>query len=153
MKWDTKPNWFTVAYYRLIHENLKYCCGSLSNKQTCAAGGARTRGPWITRRRSWPLLQRGVLFLVDPGVIEALHSSSYIATPKSSRLEDFVKRGVGLEWLAAGTAEPMIEALLCMGMLCVQITSGSPMLRIVVQQTCAVGRARTRDPWITRKAS
>ena len=64
-----------------------------------------------------------------------------------------MKRGLRLEWLAAGAAKPVIEALLCVGMLRVQITGGSPMLRIIVQQTCAVGGARTHGPRITRKAS
>ena len=51
-----------------------------------------------------------------------------------------MKRGLRLEWLAAGAAEPVIEALLCVGngnaACSVQITSESPMLQTGCQQTC-----------------
>ena len=40
------------------------------------------------------LSQIGALFLINPRVVEALHSSRDIAPPKSSRLEDFESRGV-----------------------------------------------------------
>ena len=45
--------------------------------QTIAAGGDWTRSNWITRKASWPLAQRGALVLLNPGVIEALHSDCY----------------------------------------------------------------------------
>ena len=45
--------------------------------QTIVAGRDRTRDLLITRKASWPLAQRGALFLVNPGVIEALHSDRY----------------------------------------------------------------------------
>ena len=45
----------------------------------CVASWDRSRDLRITRKASWPLTHRGALFLVNPGVIELLHSP-----PKSS---------------------------------------------------------------------
>ena len=40
--------------------------------QTIAAGGAWTHGPRITRKASWPLAQKGALFLINPGMVFAI---------------------------------------------------------------------------------
>ena len=45
----------------------------------------------------WATINYTVLYmrcalLINPGVIEALHSGCYITHPRSSRLEGFVKR-------------------------------------------------------------
>ena len=55
-------------------------CQTVANRgsQTIAAGWDWTRGLRSTRKASWPLAQRGGLFLVNPGVIEALQSDRYI---------------------------------------------------------------------------
>ena len=47
------------------------------------------------------------LFLGNPGVVEALHSSRYTAPPKSSRLEDFCEEGSKIwraSWESRGVA-------------------------------------------------
>ena len=88
------------ADLKIIIISIVANCGS----QTIVAGGAWTHGPGFTRKVSWPLAQSGALFLVNPGVIEALHSGCYTTPPKSSRLEDLVKRGLWLEG-QAGRAE------------------------------------------------
>ena len=75
------------ADLKIIIISIVANCGS----QTIVAGGAWTHSPRITRKVSWPLAQRGPLFLVNPVVIEA-------------RLEDLVKRGLWLEG-QAGRAE------------------------------------------------
>ena len=54
---------------------ILYCCRSLSDKQLPRVG--IELAVFSTRKASWPLPQRGALFSVNPGVIEALHSDRY----------------------------------------------------------------------------
>ena len=53
----------------------------------CVTSWDQSRNLRITRKASWPLTHRGALFLVNPGVIELLHSP-----PKSSVWRIFLRR-------------------------------------------------------------
>ena len=116
-------------------------CGS----QTIVAGGAWTHSPGITRKVSWPLAQRGPLFLVNPVVIEA-------------RLEDLVKRGLWLEG-QAGRAEVWLArdmlngAETCSSLALTWYAHHVGVTNVANHgsQTIDAGGAWTRGPQITRK--
>ena len=70
----------------------KNCCRSLSNKQLPRVGIELAAYGLLEKRLD--LSPKSCAVSLNPGVIEALHSSRYTTPPKSSRLEDFVKRGL-----------------------------------------------------------